>query len=251
MANEKFTPRIEDLDVPFISDRLEDRIKAKAEAEQSIREEPNKFLQTKINQVFMDCEDIGFYEFGLGYPAKKVRQAFAEAAAACLKVFELRGTEEPFPVVVLTVDPTKSERDPAFVTGERSLHPPGARDFSRTNSHDCFRGICIALVSGELTIANKLAALMWDPPNARYIGRESEVCTTNQQHLAYAVKHLLQNNLPEMAKELQRVVNRKGQEEVPAMAKMVRTLAEKHDGLFIEGLLELLFWHAKEAKKPP
>jgi YD repeat-containing protein len=82
----------------------------------------------------MDSSAVGFYKYGLGYPFDEIRAAFAEAAAAMLHVFELRGTEEPFQVTILTVDPGKSEHDPAFVVGDRQLHPP--KDYSVTNSRD-------------------------------------------------------------------------------------------------------------------
>ncbi len=34
------------------------------------------------------------------------------------------------------------------------------------------------------------------------------------------------------------------------MAKMVRGLVDNNDAFFTEGLLELLFWHRKQAKLP-
>jgi len=156
-----------------------------------------------------DCTRIGQYQYALGFPLDQVRQAFVEAAAALLKVFELRGTKEAFPVVVMTVDPTKPEDDPAF----RPLHPPQTRDYSLTNSHDCFEAICVALIAGEYKIVDKLAKLMWDPPNASYISIHSEYITPNRIHLAYAVKHLLQENPTEAYKELGRITFRKADQE--------------------------------------
>jgi hypothetical protein len=242
-------PRIKNLDVAFVSDRLNDRLRTREETLQMLREEPDKLLQIRMSSLGEDCDHIGLYRYALGFPLDLVRQAFAEAAAAYLKVFELRGTSEAFPVVVLTVDPTKSEDDPAYA-GERTLHPPGTRDYSLTNSQDCFQSICLALIAGEYETADKLADLMWDPPGASYIGLRSEVCTPNQQHLAYALKHLLQNHPETADKELKQVWQRKNEEQVAFMAKIVRGLVEKNDVFFAEGLQELLFWHRKQVKKP-
>src|SRR5207245_484707 len=47
-----------------------------------------------------------------------------------------------------------------------------------------------------------------------------------------------------------RISCRKGEEQVAAMAKMVRGLAAENDAVVTEGLLELLFWHRNEVKKP-
>jgi immunity protein 49 of polymorphic toxin system len=236
--------------VPFFSARLNDRLRTKAETLQMIREEPGKLLQIRMSSLEGDCSRIGLYQYALGFPLDEVRQAFAEAAAAALKVFELRGTSEAFPAVLLTVDPTKPEDDPAFVIEERPLHPPGTRDYSLTNSRDCFQDICLALIGGEYATAEKLAGLMWDPPRASYIGPRSEVCTPNQQHLAYAVKELLHNHPEAAQKELKRIGCRKSEEQVAFLAKMVGGLAERDGASFLEGLQELLRWHRKQVKKP-
>lgn len=226
------TPRVKKLDVAFVTDRLADWERARARAEQWIREEPDKRLQTKTSMLKEAWRSIALNQFALGYPPDRVRQSFAEAAAAYLKVFELRGTEGV--LVVWTADPSKA----------------GTKDFSETNSNDCLEGICLALIAREKAIAEKLAELMWDPPRADYIGPRSEVCTHNQQRLAYAVKGLLQKHPDEVEKELKGIFCRKGEERIAAMSKMVQGLAKKSDGIFNEGLLELLFWHKKEAKNP-
>jgi hypothetical protein len=238
--------RVKNLDVTFVSGRLNHRLRFKEETLQMMRQEPDKLVQTRMSSLEDDCTLIGLDQYALGFPLDQVRQAFAEAAAAWLKVFELRGTEDAFPVVVMTVDPTKPEDDPAF----RPLHPPGTKDYSSTNSHDCFEAICIALIAGEYDIVDKLAELMWDPPNASYISIHSEYITPNRIHLAYAVKHFLQNNPTEAPKELRRITFRKADQETTYMAKMVRGLVDNNDAFFTEGLLELLYWHRKQAKKP-
>jgi hypothetical protein len=225
MSDPDTTPRVKNLDIQFASGRLKDFTAAKKRAEEFLRARTSSPSQRDFASVYSNAEYVAFYEFALGYPTEKVRQTFAEAATAALEVFHLRGTME------CRVD------------------QPGTKDYSLTNSRDCLKAICMALIAGKYTLAQQLAELMWDPPKATYIGTDSEVCTSNQQSLAYAVKHLIQNNLESVEKELQRISNRKGEQQVAAMAKMVRGMAQKSDALFHEGLLELLFYHRKHIRR--
>jgi hypothetical protein len=245
-----YTPRVENLDVAFVSKRLDDRLRSKEETLQMVRDEPNKLLQIRMSSLEGDCKRIGLYQYALGFRLDEVRQAFAEAAAAFLKVFELRGTSEAFPAILATVDPTKSVDDPAWVMESRPLHPPGSKDYSLTNSQACLQGICLTLIAGEYATAEKLAELMWDPPNASYISPRSETCTPNQQHLAYAVKQLLENHPEAAQEELKQVRYRKDEEQVAFMAKMVRGLVRRDAGSLSEGLQDLLGWHRKEVQEP-
>jgi hypothetical protein len=245
-----FMKRTTILDAAFLSGCLEDRLKSRAETLRLVREEPGRLQQTRADSLASDCKRIGLYSYALGHPLDEVRLAFSEASEALVRVFALRGTEESFPVMILAVDPTKSEDDPAFVIGDRPLHPPGSKDYSLTNSRDCFNSICVASIAGEHSNAEKLAALMWDPPKASYIGPRSEVCTPNQQHLAYAVKHLLQDQPEELQQELKQVRYRKQEEQITFLAKMVRGQAENNDAFFLEGLQQLLYWHQTQVKHP-
>ncbi len=225
MNETSYTPRVKKLDVPFYADRLKDFMTAKARAEESLRAQQESAAQGSAAAVSSNAGHVAFYEFGLGYPLGSVRQAFAEAANAARKVFQLRGTRECRPDL------------------------PGVKDYSLTNSRACLDAICMALIAGEEATAQNLADLMEDPPDASYLGHDSEVCTINQQHLAYAVKHLLGNHQGEVEKELRRLSNRKGEQQVAAMGKMVRGLAKNSDAIFNEGLLELLFFHRKWARR--
>jgi Immunity protein 49 len=246
--NQPYEPRIKNLDVGFVRDRMEKILRSRAETVHELTD-PNNISQIRYSSLKMDCELIALDYYGLGYPLEDVRRSFAEAAAASLKVFELMGTEEPFPVYMLDVDPTKRPTDPAFVLEAQRLNPSGTRDYSITNSHRCFMSICHALIPAEYEIVDKLAKLMWDPPKASYINIRSD-STPNRIHLAYALKHLLQEKPAEAHQELARVTFRKPDEEASYMAKMVRGLVDKSDAFFMEGLQELLNWHKKKAKHP-
>src|SRR5262249_34418341 len=126
----------------------------------------------------------------------------------------------------------------------------GAKDYSMTNSKNCFHGICYALIGGEYGVVEKLAELMWDPPKASYIGPYSEICTPNDQHLAYAVKELCFDRPAQALKQLKPVMYQTREKGPAAMAKMVRGMVEKDEVFFTEGLQELLRWYAKWAAHP-
>src|SRR5262245_14078541 len=49
----------------------------------------------------------------------------------------------------------------------------------------------VALVAGDLDLAEQIAGLVGDPPDASYIGPNSEVCTPEEQQLTYTLKALL------------------------------------------------------------
>jgi len=249
--NSSNVPRVKSLDTAFVRDRLTNRLKDREETLQAIRDGSIKRLQWEMSGHTSHCAASGFYQYALGHPLQEVRQSFSEAAAASLKVLELRGTEETFQVLMVTIDPTKTEDDPGAIRG-RWRDPPGTKDYSLGNSRRCLEGMFYAWIGGEYGIVDQLAKLMWDPPKARYIGPNSEVCTTNQLHLAYALKHLVLGNPEEATSELARIgANRprSPDPETPYLAKMVRGLAENHCGFFSDGLQELLFWHQKQVDK--
>jgi hypothetical protein len=214
MAEHPRTPRVRGLDVPFVEDRLRDRLANKDKELLMLREEPGKLA---TDWLARDWLYIGHYRYALGYPLSEVRQAYAQFTAAWVRVVELRGT--------------------------------GSKDFSTTNSWRCFKGVCLALVADEYARADELAKAIWDPPGAKYIGPRSEVCTSNQQRLAYAVKHVFQGHNGEADRELKRVWPSGREEEAAFLAKTIRGLLEMNDAWFQEGLLELLFWHAKQVKQ--
>jgi hypothetical protein len=225
MSSNPRIPRIKDLDVPFFAARLADRMRARADKEERIRERPNERPQLAMALLYSDCAHMGFYEFALGYPIEQIRRSFAEAAGAALKVFELRGTEQ-------------CEVNGVWI-----------KEYSTTNSQNCFEAICVSLVAGEWIIARSLAELMWDPANADYIGPKSEVCTTSQQSVACATRYLLLEQPAEIEKELRRIGPGRREQQIAALAKMVRGMAQHSDAIFNEGLLELLFFHGRFARR--
>lgn len=249
MGLQTVTTRIKTIDQTFVSARLADFMDSRAKDIALIEAEPGKLAQTRHAILAGNCECIGFYRYALGYDLKLVNDAFLEAARAYLTVFQLRGTEAPFPVTVLTIDPEKSPGDPAFVIGDRPLHPLGSKDFSTTNSKTGLEAVFLALTAHDPKLASELAALIWDPPNASYIGSTSEVCTPNEQCIAYSVKHLLENNCEGAMAEISKLRMAKQEGWVSGVTKMTEGIVTGDALLFLEGLHEQLSWHSKEAGK--
>jgi hypothetical protein len=243
------TPRIQCIDTKFVEQRLADFCRSKEKTQALLQSEPGKLQQTRYTFLGGECATIGFYLYGLGFPIKEVAQAFREAASAYLAVFQLRGTEAPFPVTVLTIDPEKAPGDPAFVIGDRPLYPSDSKDYSPTNSKTGLEAIFLALIGHDRELASGIAELIWDPPNASYICPTSEVCTPNEQHFAYSVKHLLKNDNTRARSEIGQLRTAKREGWVSGVLKMTEGIVACQTPLFLEGLREELSRHSKEAKK--
>jgi hypothetical protein len=212
-------------------------------------DEPGKLEQIRQSLLAREYEDVGLESYFLGYPLPEVRDAFACAAAADLRVAELRGTEDRFPVVLVTFDPSFPPGDPRRAV-QKPAHPPGSKDYSLGNSQRNFEAVTWALTAGEYGLARQIASLARDPPKASYLGLSSEVCTPNDQRIAYAVKHVFAGQAELARAELDRV--RPNKRETSSrdnldVARMVRALAGDDGDLFLDGLRDLLAWHESRA----
>lgn len=243
------TPRIRGVDTQFVKQCLADFRRSREKTLAFLQSEPGKFEQTRYALLGGECATIGYYLYGLGFPLQEVAKSFREAANAYLTVFRLRGTEAPFPVQVLTIAPGRTPADSGMVVGDRPLHPPASSDFSPTNSKRGLEAVFLALVGHDPELASELAGLIWDPPNASYIGPKSEVCTPNEQHFAYSVKHLLANDFMNARSELRRLPTTNWEDWVSGVRKMTEGIIEHDKSLFLEGVREELCRHGKEAKK--
>jgi hypothetical protein len=212
-----------------------------------IRSEPERLKQTRYASLAMEFTEIGLFHYALGFALDEVRDDFLEAARAHLVVIELRGTEAPFPVTVLRFDPARPNEPPQ----EIARPDPAAKDYSSGNSKQAMEAAMLALIAGEHALAGRLALSIWDPPNARYIGPESEVCTPNELHLASALRELFKADKNAAAKELAQVrMRRKREGNILPAKKMLEGIAKGERGLFVQGLEGLLEWHAEEAQRP-
>lgn len=208
-----------------------------------IATEPSKLAQTRYSSLSGNYESIAFFSYALGFPLEKVKAAFSQAAHAHLRVFELRGTEPVFPALHLRYDPAHTPGTPGAIVELKNLHEVQV-DYSLTNSQKGYVAVCEALGACEDSVAKKIAALIWDPPNASYIGPKS-FCTPNDQHLAYALRNLLVGGSIES--ELDQLKLSKSNENVGHQAMMLRALAAGDGSWFLKGLHELLSWHKKQA----
>jgi hypothetical protein len=242
--SESYTPRF-----AFLRpDEWLPNIEGRQASIQRTESEPPKRPQIAQSFLASDYETIGQFSYAMGYPMERVREAFTRAAQAYVRVFELRGTEGVFPVTVVQLDPSKDPGDPARVIDMRPLHPPGSKDHSLTNSREGLKAVYVALAAGQYGLAERLAALLWDPPDARWLKPKSVICTPNEQHLAYAVQKLFVADRAAAESELAKI-NIRRKDEVPLrfQSTMVRGLAAERPDLFRQGLDELLSWHGAEA----
>jgi hypothetical protein len=241
--------RIKKLDACFAEGILAGFVRGKERSIELISREPADMPQSRHSYLAGEYAYIGLLSYALGRPFHEVREAFLGAAKSYLTVFELRGTESPFPVTDLVLDPTKAIKDPAFVISSKGRHSPGAKDYSVTNSKTAFEAVSLALVARDYALAERLANLIWDPPNATYVGPHSEVCTLNEQHLGYAIRELVAGADAGCVREASQITWNKIESDVFCLGKMVRAIAEGIGETFLVALRKLLEWHDKQATR--
>jgi hypothetical protein len=241
----EFRPRLNNLDLNLISrilDGLEDFMGKFLWDE---KRGQHKVPQISYSLAVSNSEGIGMYKYALGAPLDEVGDYLAEAAHWMERVFELRGTSPLFPVTVVTLDPNSPPGKPRELS-RKPLHSPGEKDYSLTNSASGLQGMYLALIVGDLARAWHLAEMVWDPPNADYIGPDSEVCTPDQQHLAYAVKQVILGDDQAALSEIG-LISPKAQLEIKIQATMARAIVAGQDKVFLDNLDDLLAWHRKMA----
>lgn len=243
-------PRLDYIDLDLTKRVLVGREEFIEEFEENERFGRHHAPQTSYSLVVTDYLHNAFNRYALGEPLEDVHAYLVKAATYMGRVFELRGTQPPFPVTVFTTDSFGN------VVDSHPLHPKGAVDFSKTNPVDGLLGLYLALIIGNMQLAQHIAQLMWDPEDATYIAPDSEVCTPDEQHLAYAVKHLIlkddQAALTELAaiKLKSAIVRAYGsQRDVKRQVAIVRAIAYGEKADILGGLHDLIEWHTKVARQ--
>jgi hypothetical protein len=213
---------------------------------QMITAEPERLAQTRHSSLASDYLSIAWYSYALGHPIIQVYVAFSRAAHAYLKVFHLRGKEPAFPAFKFKYDPTHPPGSPDNIAECRPIHDEHQVDYSLTNSHTAYLAVCVALVARERAVGEELAALIWDPINASYVG-PSSFCTSHDQRLAYALRELFNGDLDAMGLELDALQRQRARENIAFEAAMVRALGGNDVDSFLDELARLLEWHERMA----
>lgn len=182
----------------------------------------------------LDCACV---TYALGAESGDVRLWLSRAAHLLGQVFALRGTTPPIPVTVIDD------------MGERHDATPSGPDQSLTNSRRGLLAMQTALIAGDQELAEQSAELVGDPPNASYIGPDSEVCTPDDQAIAYALKAFLLEQTAVAVFHLGGIT--KGAPPViRQQAAALSMLIDRDRGAFLTALDRLLEAHAAEAAEP-
>lgn len=237
-------PRLKNLDWALIDRALDVTRQIRTNNRQAESRGQLNRPQVAFASLFSTVQDIGLYLYALGYPLQEIRPYLHEAATYMQKVFELRGTERALPVTAVRLDEKGRVK-------REAAHPEQAIDYSLTNSASGLQGVYLALIVGDHAEAQRIAELIEDPPNASYIGYDSYVCTPDQQHLAYAVKHMMLGDTSKAASELSLVNPRTAPVDIRHQATMVRGLVAHQRSVFLQALEDLLSWHSKMAQRRP
>jgi hypothetical protein len=106
---------------------------------------------------------------------------------------------------------------------------------------------CAAYAAGAAELAHAIAARTWDPEGAPYVSIKSEVCTTAQQQMAYAVREYLGGNSQEARTHLARV--RTTDPRLLKQRWMLEAIIKQAQEQFVKHLTDLLADHDKVARR--
>jgi hypothetical protein len=182
----------------------------------------------------LDCACV---TYALGAEADDVWRWVVRAAYLLDQVFALRGGTPPMPVSIVDA------------SGEHHDVTPSGPDQSLTNSRRGLLAMQAALIAGDRALAEQIAELVGDPPDASYLGPDSVVCTPDDQALAYALKALLLGQIAVAVFHIGGV----GESAPPILrrqAAALYTLIDQDQGGFLAALVGLIDAHAAEAAIP-
>jgi hypothetical protein len=221
---QSFSPRLQDIDLDWA-------IQTRADLERS-QDLPEDSSQIDYWMHADRCFDLALFGYALGEPLDAVQSHLAAAARANLRLFKLRGTEHAMPL---------SEAG-------RKVRGADTIDYSLTNSRRGLLAIDQALISDQTDLARQTAMLVMDPPDADYIGEESEVCTPADQRIAYAMRDLLGGDDAGAAAELFEMPF-----DSPSHlheARMINAVINRDGNAFIESLIDRLMVSRIQASLP-
>jgi hypothetical protein len=241
-------PRLKYIDTETTGVAFQRLVKYADEIVELIASEPEKLAQTRHSMLALQYEAIALCAYGLGASLSDVKRAFRHAVRAAVEVFRLRGTESPFPAYSLLYDRNYAPSDPESIAEFTTLSNPQEKDYSSTHSRRGYQMVCEALITGDIVLAEEIALLIWDPPDAAYIGPGS-FCTPNDQHVAYALRELFRGDMVSMNSELAKVKRGNDDQSIAHQAKMLWALGSGDRKVFSDALHAQLNSHSKQAQR--
>lgn len=232
--------QIENVDRDYLVTRFESASRWVAEYIQDISTDPEpKKLQWIYSKLGRNYLTLGCCYFAVGMTENAVA-SFHNSAQSWLSVFKLRGKG-----FIRVAKPSQPE------IGHQGLPPESSYkkvvDYSMTNSNDNRLATHLALICNDLSLATDISSRAWDPDNS-YVHPKSQVCTNNEQHLAYALKDLLRNDTDEAFGELKRLSFRIRPDH-KFEYQLLRAIIFTESETFGEILAEYLQWHKAYRKR--
>jgi hypothetical protein len=203
-----------------------------------IAERPDR----QYNYFFLAAayEVLALEAYALGHEIGDVIRMFRDAVEARLRVLQLRGTGH--------YTRTKPARRPGDEVVTTVL-----TDFGTGCSWYGYESACWAHMVGAQGLAENIVALIWDPPDASYIGSRSEICTPQQQKLAYAFRTLGTPAYAESRSQLRRLSElwrvRGFPKPVAYQAGLVQAIGDGNGAEFLRNLDSIHAWHTRMAQR--
>lgn len=203
-----------------------------------IEEHPDR----QTNHFFLAgaYEAMALEAYALGHEIAEVARIFRQCAEARLQVLTLRGT-----VQYTSTTPARSAGDEPVTT----VHT----DFGTGCSWYGYESACLAQMVGARDLAGEITPRIWDPPDADYVGRRSEICTPEQQRLAFALRDLGTPAFDESRPHLRRLAEawrvRGFPKPLAYQAGMLLAIGSDDGAAFLRQLDALLAAHEHAAKR--
>lgn len=202
--------------------------------------------QIRYNTLATYSRALGLLSYALGHPTENICAFLRESVEASLRVVELRGTADSFPVIKVESEFPSHQ----LVRAETNKHKK-EKDFSLGNAKFSAESLCYAIALRQGTEASKIAELIWDPPGAPYVGDgRYSVYTLKDQRIAYAIKAEFQNRHSTALSEIEEMralspPNKKADLE----GNLIEAMARHQASRFLESLSLLLGFHKKLATR--
>jgi len=244
------TKRLDYIDPVFSQGRLDCWAEQLQKTRDLMAAEPDKLIQTRFSCLKGELQAVAMNAYALGHPLDEVRNYLRQAVEAYEQVVRLRGTDDPFPVTVYTLNPNLSPTDPNYARREPG-HPPGAKDFSLGNAGSSYRATFLALIAGQPELARRVALQIWDPPKPGWVGyHKYATCTINEQRLAFALRKVYEGDDEGGLKLVKMIGPTRGERSgVLEQSIMWKGIFERNPTRFIGGLTDLLHVHQKIARQ--